>query len=291
MRQIKYISPSSFFSFTRNPKAHYIRHLSDQGIGREPQTIHMAMGSAFDAFIKAQITNDLQVANRFDLKSLFEAQVDPEFRSELWPKASFLLEEYKSCGAYGVLVEDMGLAQLEPKFEFDVVAEILGVPIFGKPDAFYKNKNGTPVVLDWKVNSFLSGNNMAKKYFILSHQTGMPHKSCSYSVNEGLPVMINHYLEEIDDQWAFQQFVYAIGLGCNIGDRFITSIDQVTGGPSFYTYRAYLSPIFQIESAKKIKQMWEDITTGYIFRGLGLTREESDNLIKVLDGPFKEMYL
>lgn len=291
MRLPLYISPSSFFSFTRDPYGHYIRHLSDNPVGRDPQNIHMAMGSAFDAFVKAQITNDLQTADKFDLKSLYDAQVAEEFRDELWPKAKFLLDEYMSCGAYGIIIQDMGLAQLQPRFEFDVKAEILGVPVFGKPDAFYHNKNNVPVVLDWKVNSFLGGNNKRKRLFIMDHQTGLHHKDCSVSSNEGLPLMVNYGLEAIDKEWALQQFVYAIGLGCNIGDQFITSIDQVTGGPSFYTYRAYLGKLFQFDCARRIKEMWDDLQSGYIFRSKGKTREQSDKIMIGLDGPMRDVYL
>ena len=192
----------------------------------------MAIGSAFDAFVKSQITNDLQVETKFDLVSLFELQVDPEHREECWGHGKFLLEKYKECGAYAIAIEDMGLAQLEPRFEFDVNAHILDVPVYGKPDAFYINSDGTPVILDWKVNSWLGGNNMKKPWYVMDHQTGEKHKAVHISRQYNLPVVVNKYLEDVDEDWAFQQFVYAIGLGSKIGDSFITSIDQVTGGPS-----------------------------------------------------------
>lgn len=291
MRKPKYISPSSFNSFMTDPIKHYICHLSSVPLGRDPQTIHMAMGSAFDAFVKHQITEDLQTSTRFDLRQLYEEQVAAPFRDELWPKAKMLLEEYKRCGAYGIAVEDMGLASLEPRFEFDVSATILGVPVFGKPDAFYHNQYGVPVVLDWKVNSFLSGADAKKPFFIIDHQTGEPHRKVVLKSSMGLPVAANKYLEDTDKSWAFQQMIYAVGLGCELGGNFITSIDQVTGGPTFYTYRAHLSKPFQIESAKKLKQMWEDLQSGYVFRCLGLSREESDALMEKLDGPMRDCYL
>lgn len=291
MRKPLYISPSSFFSFTQDPIKHYVRHYSDTPAGRQPATIHMAMGSAFDAFVKAQITRDLQVSTKFDLITLYEEQVPEEFREELWPKAAFLLEEYKSCGAYGVAVEDMSLANLEPRFEFDVKAKILGVPIFGKPDAFYHNRRDVPVILDWKVNSFLGGRNAKKAWYVMDHQNGCSHPRVTVKSNNGLPVVTNKYLENVDKSWAFQQFIYAIGLGCEIGDEFITSIDQITGGPSFYTYRCHLSRLFQINAAKELKQMWEDLQSGYVFRRLGKTREQSDKLVALLDGPFGMNYL
>jgi hypothetical protein len=267
-----------------------VNYLSDRLEVREPQTIYMAAGSAFDALVKAQITNDLQTATRFDARQLFEEQVDPQFREELWPKAEYWLHLYKECGAYGIAVADMGLANLEPRFEFGVDATILGVPCYGKPDAFYINQHGTPVILDWKVNSIFSSVNAKRKHYVTDHQTGAPAKGVVIVNDSGLPVCVNKGLEDVDESWAFQQFVYAIGLGSSIGDQFITSIDQVTNGPSFYTYRAHLSKKFQIECAVGLKEMWEDINSGYVFRQMGKTREESDQMIANLEGPLRDVY-
>lgn len=288
MRKPKYFSPSSFQLFKNDPMRYYVQYLADDLEPRQPQTIHMAMGSAFDAFVKSQITDDLQTSTRFDLRELFEQQVAVEFRDELWGKAEYLLHCYKECGAYGLAVADMTLASLEPRFEFDVHAEIYGVPVHGKPDAFYINQYGTPVILDWKVNSFLGGNNMKKKYYVVDHQLGTCHKQAVVRSNQGLPVCVNYGLEDVDESWAFQQFVYAIGLGSKVGDQFLTSIDQVTGGPSFYTYRASLSKAFQVRSARELKEYWDAINSGYIF--IKKSREENDEILARLDGPLRDAY-
>ena len=216
MRMPKYVSPSAYQLFQNDPVKYYACYIADHLEPREPQNIHMAMGSAFDALVKAQITEDLQTTTRFDARELFNQQVAKEFREELWPKAQYALAMYKECGAYGIAVADMGLASLEPRFEFDVSADILGVPVFGKPDAFYLNKYGTPVILDWKVNSLLGGVNKKKKFYALCHQTGLPAKNTIVRSNQGLPVCVSHGLEDVDESWAFQQFVYDIGLGSKI---------------------------------------------------------------------------
>ena len=291
MRIPKYVSPSSYQLFKADPIRYYLNYLSDNLETREPQNIHMAMGSAFDAFVKAQITEDLQTSTRFDRRQLFEEQVATEFRSELWIKADMLMRAYQECGAYGIAVADMGLASLEPRFEFAVSATILGVPVFGKPDAFYHNKLGTPVILDWKVNSVLGGNNMKKKYFVTCHQTKDCYKGVHIRSDSGLAVCTNYGLEDVDPSWAFQQFVYAIGLGSKIGDPFITSIDQATGGPCFYTYRAHLGKGFQIRSANGLKEMWDDINSGYIFRQAGMSREENDLTIERLESAKRDAYV
>lgn len=291
MRIPKYVSPSAYQLFKADPIRYYLNYLADNLEAREPQNIHMAMGSAFDAFVKAQITADLGTSTKFDQRELFEQQVALEFREELWPKAKYLMAMYQECGAYGIAVADMGLASLEPRFEFDVSATILGVPVFGKPDAFYLNSHGTPVILDWKVNSVLGGSNKKKKYYVACHQTKEKYESVHMVSHCGLPVCTNYGLEDVDESWAFQQFVYAIGLGSKIGDAFITSIDQATGGPCFYTYRAHLSKGFQIRAANGLKDMWDDINSGHIFRQAGMSREENDTMIARLEGPARDGYV
>lgn len=288
MRIPAYMSPSSCKLFWTDRKKYYLRYLADNKEPRDPQNIHMAVGSAFDAFVKSQITADLGVEVQFDLATLFEAQVEPQHRQDCWGYGKTLLEAYKACGAYSIAVHDMGLAQLAPRFEFDINATILGVPVFGKPDAFYLNHDGTPTILDWKVNSWLGGNNMKKPWYVMDHQTGEHHPKVHISNRYNLPIVANKYMEDIDEDWAFQQFVYAIGLGSEIGDPFITSIDQVTGGPSFYTYRNYLSKPYQIQCAKDLKRAWEIINSGHIFDTM--TREENDSLIEDLEGPFRDMF-
>ena len=220
-----------------------------------------------------------------------EEQVALEFGEELWPKAKYLMAMYQESGAYGIAVADMGLANLEPRFEFDVSATIAGVPVFGKPDAFYINQHGTPVILDWKVNSFLGGSNKKKKHYVTCHQTGTHCPTVRIVNDSGLAVCANYGLEDVDESWAFQQFVYGIGLGSKIGDQFLTSIDQLTGGPAFYTYRAPLSKSFQIKSANGLKDMWADINEGYVFRRAGMTREQSDKMIERLEGPARDGYV
>lgn len=291
MRIPKYLSPSGYQTFKNDPIRYFVQYLADELEPRMEQTIHMAMGSAFDAFVKSQITKDLQIKDAFDCRQLYEEQVHRKYWDELWDKAGFLLNMYKSCGAYGLIVADMGFANIEPRFEFGVEANILGVPCFGKPDAFYINRYDTPVILDWKVNSFLSAENKKKKFYVLDHQLGVPHRFAIINLDQDLPICVNHGLEETDEGWAFQQFVYAMGLGSKIGDRFITSIDQATGTGCFYTYRACLSKTFQIKAAKDLKRAWEQITSGYIFENLGLTREESDTLVRKLGGPERDCYV
>lgn len=286
-----YISPSGFKTFNEDPKLYYLRYLSPNKLARTGQNIHMAVGSAFDAFVKAQLTNDLQTEDRFDLKELFEAQVEEQHRDVCWDYGAFLLQEYKKSGAYGVAISDMGIANLAPRFEFDISAEILGVPVFGKPDAYYINKDDVVVILDWKVNTFITGKNSKKRYYVIDHETGEAHPQVVVRDVGGLPISVNYFLEDVFKDWAFQQFVYAIGLGSKIGDPFITSIDQVTGPkPSFYTYRAYLSKPYQIKAAKELKDVWDHIVDGFPFYKV-MSREENDTLIANLEGPMRDMYM
>lgn len=286
-----YISPSGYKLFKDDPKAYYIKYLSDNKLPREGQNIHMAVGSAFDTFVKTSLTDDLQTETKFNLREFFEKQVAENHWDLCWEYGTFLLKKYKESGAYFALIKDMELASIEPKFEFDVSAKILGVPIFGKPDAYYVNKCGVVVILDWKVNTFITGKNSKRKYYIIDYKNGQPHPDVIIKNNCDTPVSINYFLEDINPDWAIQQFFYAIGLGSKIGDMFITSIDQVTGaGPSFYTYRAHLSRDYQIRMAKELKQDWAMIENHYPFHRI-MDRDANDALLEKLEGPMRDMYL
>ena len=49
--------------------------------------------------------------------------------------------------------------------------------------------------------------------------------------------------------------------------------------------------MYQIKAANGLKQMWADLKSGYVFRGMGKTREESDKLIERLESPNRDFYV
>lgn len=291
MRELDAISPSSFFLYQSNRRLFYVQYLSDKKEPRGPQTRPMAVGSSFDAHVKCAIHKDLQVEKPFNLRELHDKQVEVD-QEEMFGHGAYILQEYKDCGAYAMLLEDLQASQIEPMFEFDIRAKIKGVPVKGFPDAFYVNSTGTHTVVDWKVNGYESGTGRPKPHYIKCHRTGKSHRKAVLGGSHGVPINVAAGLEDTDKKWAFQQMIYALALGAPIGSSFICTLEQVCGtneGLDFYTYRAPVSKDFQNEYLDKLVQMWEEIQTGHIFSDL--SKEGNDALMEELDGPFRSIAL
>lgn len=189
MRSVLYLSPTSLDVYSQSAEQYYLQYLADDRPPRMLQTPAMAVGSAFDAFAKSWIYGRLYGEGhnpRYDLRSLFEAQVESHNRDVVWGMGEYLFAQYRASGALSDLMLELGGAVGDPRFEFEVRGEVVapgiragdfrrvssgvelervalgtmpgsppGVVLLGKPDIYFINNEGTSVILDWKVNGFL----------------------------------------------------------------------------------------------------------------------------------------
>jgi hypothetical protein len=159
----------------------------------------MAVGSLFDAIVKAEIAQAMGWYNKdttLSRMALIKKSVN-ESMLYLLPDAEKIFEFYKSCGAF----EDLIAEQI-----FDIETEELKlikhgltgveVPVFGKPDL----KSVPNRILDFKVNGFgsKSGQSPKQGYCRSYDRTGRlgPHKKLLT-------------MDLIDDDWARQLTTYA----------------------------------------------------------------------------------
>ena len=87
MRRPRYLSPTAISLWSKSREDYYIQYMADNRPPRDPQTMPMSIGSAFDAFAKNFLHQALfGVGNdpRFDLETLFQAQVEPQNRDWAW---------------------------------------------------------------------------------------------------------------------------------------------------------------------------------------------------------------
>ena len=266
----------------------------------------MAMGSAFDAFVKSQIHTDIHgeaatTGGKFDREKLFEEQVEPHNRDSVWERAEDLWNQYVKCGAYGSLLADISLSPYAPEMEFTAEGIIEGIPLLGKPDLRYITKGGVHVIADWKVNGSMSktGASPVQGYKICldygSNTNGKSHKK--YIRFDLKDVVINEaYLEEFCDYWADQLSIYGWLLGEPIGgEDFVIRMEQIACRPvksqplpraKFATHMSRISKFHQEAVLARVKMCWATIQSGHIFTDV--SRERSDEICEQLVAKAKQ---
>lgn len=285
-------------------------YLADAKPPRFPQTKPMSIGSAFDAYVKSALHNALfGVGNdpQYELQTLFEAQVEPHNRDWALVNGKHAFECYKKSGCYADMLLDLKSATGDPQFEVEIrgvvehkedglVKEFDNMVLLGKPDLFYKNKDGFPVILDWKVNGWCakSPKSPEKGYIKIRHGDGATpedpcHKKAVLCMHHGVLINVAHYLEDVNTEWAAQLAIYGWLLGQDVGGEFITCIDQFACSPSMGEFpnvriaehRTRVSPTFQRNLYKEAQHVWDVIHSNHIFRNLSL--EESQAKCNTLD--------
>lgn len=310
MRNVKYLSPSSISTFFDDRTEFYLKYCAENRPPRMKQTQPMSVGSAFDAFVKNYLVHMLhgEVKPEFEIETIFEAQVEEHNRDWAFRNGEHAFKEYKASGALADLVLELEQALDEPQFEFTVQGRVPhedyvdGIPLLGKPDIFFKTKDGTKVILDWKVNGYCGKRpkSPAKGYvkcrdswqaprFKQSRNNGQAHKDCQTMRIGGLDVNIAHHLEDVDKSWARQTVIYLWILGEPVGTKAIAGIDQLCGVPReeempsirVATHRCRVSEAFQLSLMTQIHTVWSAIQTGHIFTDL--SRAENDKKCAQLD--------
>lgn len=311
MRKPEYLSPTSINLFHDDPEEYYIRYLSENKPPREPQTQPMSIGSSFDAYVKSFLHERLfgkGVDPRFELKTLFETQVEAHNRDWAWENGAVAFQMYRESGAFADLMLELQGAVNDPKFEIEIRGVINarnmgGVIFLGKPDVYFINKAGFPVILDWKVNGWCSKSPVspAKGYLRLRHGSKnrsldkTHHKDAQPMMHQGMMINIGHQLENVDGKWATQLAIYGWLCGMDVGSDFITGLDQLVCKPSGAKYpevriaehRLRIGKEFQWEVFSRAHKIWDCINTGHIFQNLSL--KESQQLCISLDAKSKVM--
>lgn len=308
MRQLQYLSPTSLTIYTEDKIRFYLLYLADKKCSRDAQTEPMAIGSAFDAYVKNYLHEKLfGMGNdpRFDLRTLFEAQVEPQNRDKAWVAGEHVFTEYKKSGALTDMMVELSSSVTTPRFEFDLMGVVdhqregseiqLGaVPFLGKPDLFYTNPAGARVMHDWKVNGFYSKTGASPlSGYVRLREIGKPysaHKNAFPMRWKGLTVNKAQTLDMVKRDWAQQLAIYMWLCGEPVGtEDCVASIDQIVCRPGsavypnlrFADHRCMISKTFQLEVYQRAQEAWECITSGHYFREM--SKEDSQQRCKQLD--------
>lgn len=289
MRIPEYLSPTSAKLWIANREDFYARYLADERAPREPQNHHMAIGSSFDAFCKSYLYEAIFGKNhnpRYNRQSLFEDQVEPHGRDLAWRDGEIVFEAYKQAGCLSTMMQELSQAVGEPRFEFTINDTINGIPLLGKPDIFFTNRQAMRVILDWKVNGFYGKSlKSPMKGYIRLMPGNKVHRDCHLLVVNGVMINAAMYLEDGSKDWADQLSIYSWLLGEPVGsNEMIVGIDQICGPAGklrFATHRLRISSDHQFDLMMVLEDAWKCINGGHIFTDL--TKEESIARCELLD--------
>lgn len=306
MRIPEYLSPTSISLWQKDEELFYQRYLSEHKLPREPQTQPMSIGSAFDAFCKSYLHENLfgkGADARYSKEAIFEEQVQEHNRDWAWENGEYVFGEYKRAGCLADLMLELATSVNAPRFEFtikDTVTTSIGeIPLLGKPDIFFINDKGARVILDWKVNGYCAKSlkSPMKGYVKLREYGKEPkmHKDCCPMVVNGVLINVAMNLEDGDKSWADQLAIYSWLLGEPFGSTsMITGIDQICGPKDrlrFANHRLRIGADYQFELLALIQQLWEIINSKHIFRMMlpeeSVARCELLDQVNYSDGAFQ----
>lgn len=133
--------------------------------------------------------------------------------------------------------------------------------LFGKPDVFFF-KDGQPVILDWKVNSW-RGKVSPNKGYIWS-STGKIHPKAMLGSALGVPCDISTPIGALKEDWNIQLAIYG-WFFVDAPTRLLCGIDQLTGdgGAGCVTqYRNWLPVAAQLELLGSLIECWKRTGAG-----------------------------
>jgi len=305
MRLPRYLSPSSLATWESDREAFYLKYLAEDRPPSIPQANYMAIGSAFDAYVKAALHAacfGVGSDPRFEFDNIFADQVEEHNRDWALETGKFAFECYKYSGVYDELLAMLLESTTDPLFEFKVEGTVGGVPVLGKPDCCFTHRGGANVILDWKVNGYCSKHG-ASPYKGFSNVRagwdtskvkaprgiGSSHKMYVPKVYKDLEIG-THYLEDSSKDWADQLSIYGWLLGYEVGsESTVVCIDQLVCKPAqpdrplirVATHRCRISEGWQKTLLDRLVTCWKQIQSGHIFEDR--TFDESVALGKVLD--------
>jgi len=301
--KIQYLSPTSLTTFENKPDAFVLTYVV--GVPRSPQLKVMAVGSAFDAYVKGELARDISGVEGVT-KELMKTQVIDAWRIEVNGYGKRLLEQYKSSGAYAKLRSEIGSNCESFGYEFDakVVLDIDGVkvPIAGKPDLFFRRRllrsggiEGGEIVnaiIDWKVSGFLSKASPGLGYSRLLDVRGNdrgPHKDCIVMHKHGFAIGIGG---DIKPEWATQITMYSWCLqDPAVPETWVLGIDQLVLSNLTGKYVGPQGQTFKVASYRKVRKdnpellqrlrkAWSAIQASHYF--VDMTKNESDARVSTL---------
>lgn len=309
-RRPKSLSYSAVAKYYSDTDEFFLTYLAGNRAPRLPQEDYMAVGSAFDAYVKSTLHSALFGPGsdpKFEFSSIFEEQVEKQNWDFGLRAGKHIWRSYVTSGAYDELLKLLTLSIEPPQFETKIEGIVEGVPFNGKPDLRFRLQlpgfDPVRVILDWKCKGYCSkhGASPSKGYALCrdcykvpegkkqSQSHGKEHKQYLSTNFRGLDVN-TVYMETCNEDYSQQVSTYGWLLGETPGDETVVVwVDEIVakymdGLPPLLrvaNHRARVSREYQLKWLDRIKTCWNAIQTGHIFQDI--SREDSDSRCEVLD--------
>jgi hypothetical protein len=308
MRKPSRISPSALAKFEKDREAYYLSYCAEPRPEREPQSKPASVGSAFDAYVKAELMQAVFGEQTHSFGELFETQVEPQNREFALEAGRNVMEGYVASGSYQTLLDLLEDAEEAPQFEFDADTKVGDIAIAGKPDCRFVHRGGAHIILDWKVNGYCAkdknNTSPSKGYMICRDGAGWPKPTRSHNTShklfeptEFLGITVNKFfMEQVSIDWADQLSMYGWMMGEPVGsEEMVVCIEQVVAKPTgklgavggetpllrFASHRCRVSQAHQFGLQTRLEAMWEALQSEYIFTDLD--RQGNDTKRSELD--------
>jgi len=126
LKRPKYLSPSAITAWNTDQEQFFLKYLAVDRPPRILQNAAMAVGSAFDAYVKSHLYERLfgqprAAQDGFVFDVLFEKQVEPQNRDFAMKAGAICFQAYKVSGALTNLISLLATAAREPRFEFTTI--------------------------------------------------------------------------------------------------------------------------------------------------------------------------
>jgi hypothetical protein len=295
--QLKAISPTALHTFETDSTAFILTYVAK--VKRPKQLKVMSIGSAFDSRCKAHLTAELCGGNEKEIfTQLFESSVETQNQKWAMQESKQLFDWYKQTGALTDLVIELTGFQVAPKFEFSINRTLMekavhtegtsiAIPLTGKPDCFFHNVEAAKVILDWKVNGYLTKASPGAGYVRCRDLSGYnegAHKDTTTIKYKGIYL---GYGVPLKQDWMDQLIIYSWILGDGIlsfdSDEWILGIEQLACNVNntnldkrlrVASFRLSRDPAAARTLWERLVRMWTMIQKGHYHVNLSLEESE-----------------
>ena len=264
IRKPAYLSPSALKMYRADVEKYFSTYLAIERPPRFPQTKPMAVGSGFDAYVKADLSHRYGAAKPYDFDTLYNDQVEVGMRDLVRADSLHCWESYKNSGAlHGLyrLLDRSSSVSFETRLDGVISHGNSSVTLCGIPDMLF-TIDDLDVIFDWKVNGYYSKASPKAGYAHL-YPDGIHHKDCYLLDHYGIKCNAA-WFNDLYDEWAMQLTTYSWLGGLPVGNRQLCMLHQLawdsrSGSVRVAEHSGLINPAYQLALYEEYVALWQSL--------------------------------